>query len=131
MRHLKLRGSSGIPFISLDFDSGIIHFSGEAYSEHNERHFLPTIAALQSQVFKTKTLEIHFYLTKIGASGNRELIRFLKLIKQRQTEGLNVNCYWYQESGTYVETGDHLGELLGLPFHNLDLPLIPDLAFGY
>ena len=122
MRQLKLRGFKGIPFISLDFDNGHIQISGELHSQLIERHFLPVIAALQSQTFRVDNIEIHFLLDQINANGNYELIRFLKMIKQRQTQGLSVICYWYQQEGVYEELGDRLGELLGLNFKNVNLP---------
>ena len=92
------------------------------HSQLIERHFLPVIAALQSQTFRVDNIEIHFLLDQINANGNYELIRFLKMIKQRQTQGLSVICYWYQQEGVYEELGDRLGELLGLNFKNVNLP---------
>ncbi len=121
MEKFHIKGSTYIPNIDLDPETGILEISGESYHEYTTEFFKPVFEWLEDYL-KTPNREItmNFKMTYFNTSSSRRFIEVLTMLEDyHKNNGGNVIVNWYYEENDIdmLESGEEYAEDVDLTFN--------------
>lgn len=121
MEKFHIKGSTYIPNIDLDPETGILEISGESYHEYTTEFFKPVFEWLE-EYLKTPSREVtmNFKMTYFNTSSSRRFIEVLTMLEDyHKNNGGNVVVNWYYEENDIdmLESGEEYAEDVDLDFN--------------
>ena len=121
MEKFHIKGSTYIPNIDLDPETGILEISGESYHEYTTEFFKPVFEWLE-EYLKTPNREVvmNFKMTYFNTSSSRRFIEVLTMLEDyHKNNGGNVVVNWHYEENDIdmLESGEEYAEDVDLEFH--------------
>ena len=121
MEKFHIKGSTYIPNIDLDPETGILEISGESYHEYTTEFFKPVFEWLE-EFLKTpsKDVTMNFKMTYFNTSSSRRFIEVLTMLEDyHKSNGGNVIVNWYYEENDIdmLESGEEYAEDVDLDFN--------------
>lgn len=121
MEKFHIKGSTYIPNIDLDPETGILEISGESYHEYTTEFFKPVFEWLE-EYLKTPNRDVvmNFKMTYFNTSSSRRFIEVLTMLEDyHKNNGGNVVVNWHYEENDIdmLESGEEYAEDVDLEFH--------------
>lgn len=125
MEKFHIKGSTYIPNIDLDPETGVLEISGESYHEYTTEFFKPVFEWLE-EFLKTPNQEVtmNFKMTYFNTSSSRRFIEVLTMLEDyHKSNNGNVVVNWYYESNDIdmLESGEEYAEDVDLDFNLIPL----------
>jgi len=120
MEKFSIKGSTYIPTVLFDPDTGILEMSGESYHEYTIEFFQPILKWLQD-FLETPDREIvfNFKMTYFNTSSSRRFLEIFDMLEEYQNnKGGKVLINWYYKEGDVdmLESGEEYSEDVDLEF---------------
>jgi hypothetical protein len=125
MEKFHIKGSTYIPNIDLDPETGVLEISGESYHEYTTEFFKPVFEWLE-EYLKTpnRNVVMNFKMTYFNTSSSRRFIEVLTMLEDyHKNHGGNVVVNWHYEENDIdmLESGEEYAEDVDLEFHLLPI----------
>ncbi len=121
IQKLNIEGSSYIPKIVMDPDTGVVEIQGESYHEHISEVFKPIFEWLDNYLKKNgRSITINFKMTYFNTSSARRFLEVFTLLEyyQNNKKGkVDINWYYQENDLDILESGQEYAEDLNLNFN--------------
>lgn len=120
MENFQIKGSTYIPNIDFNAETGVLEISGESYHEYTTEFFQPVFEWLEEYLqTPDRNVTMNFKMTYFNTSSSRRFIEVLTMLEdyQREKNG-NVVVNWYYEENDVdmLESGEEYAEDVDLKF---------------
>ncbi|MDR2962483.1 MAG: DUF1987 domain-containing protein [Bacteroidales bacterium] len=126
MEHIEIYGTSRIPTIQCNAQSGTITIKGRSIQEDASNFYQPIIEWLTeySRNPQQKTV-LNMELEYFNTSSSKSFLSMFKLLEQAATHGSEVSVNWYYEAEDYdmLESGENYQSIVKLPFQMIERPM--------
>ncbi len=102
MKNLEIiveAGSHFKPSVSLNSDTGLCELKGESYLEEASAFYEPINQWLLEYIETGKPIVFNFKLSYVNTSSSKHILSMLRLLKNYQDSGADVEANWYVETG--------------------------------
>lgn len=126
MENFSIKGSTYIPTVNFDAQSGVLEISGESYHEYTIEFFQPIFEWLNNFLVEpNRSFVFNFKMTYFNTSSSR---RFLEVFDLLETYSKNKNgkveVNWYYKEGDLdmLESGEEYADDVDLKFNFISYP---------
>ncbi|MCS6820855.1 MAG: DUF1987 domain-containing protein [Microscillaceae bacterium] len=121
MENFYIEGSSYIPEVHFDAQTGILNISGESYHEYTLEFFQPIFDWLAEYTAEPgKTITLNFRMTYFNTASSRRFLEIMGFLEDYQyNKGGKVTINWYYEKSDLdmLESGEEYAEDVKLEFN--------------
>jgi hypothetical protein len=123
MEKFHIKGSTYIPNIDFDPDTGVLEISGESYHEYTTEFFRPVFEWIDEYLALPPKVKItmNFKMTYFNTSSSRRFIEILTRLEDhvRKHEDADIEVNWYYEENDIdmLESGEEYAEDVDLKFN--------------
>ncbi len=121
MDNFHIEGSTYIPTIDFDAESGVLNIEGESYHEYTIEFFQPVFEWLEKFLSTPeRDVTLNFKMTYFNTSSSRRFLEILTMLEDYQFDNNgNVEINWYYEESDIdmEESGEEYSDDVDLPFN--------------
>ena len=124
MKQLPIIATANTPGVVYDPEAGFISIEGRSIPENPSEfygHLADWTFSVLSKPYPKVIME--FRLDYINSSSAKQILNYMKGIRDKVFDGCDVNIVWYYEDDdeAILELGEHLKTTLGIPFELKEL----------
>lgn len=122
MEKFHIKGSTYIPNIDFDPETGVLEISGESYHEYTTEFFRPVFDWIDEYLTQPKLdITMNFKMTYFNTSSSRRFIEILTRLedyaKNHDDGNIVVNWYYEENDIDMLESGEEYAEDVDLKFN--------------
>lgn len=142
MENFHIKGSTYIPNIDFNAESGVLEIAGESYHEYTTEFYQPVFDWLEAYLKECgkdagapgKEIQMNFKMTYFNTSSSRRFIEILTMLEDYQKEQSEkdasspdtnfviVNWYYEENDVDMQESGEEYEEDVDLKFELIPIP---------
>ncbi|KXX69949.1 DUF1987 domain-containing protein [Flammeovirga sp. SJP92] len=123
MENFHIDGSTYIPRIDFNAETGVLEIEGESYHEYTTEFFGPIFSWLEDYLEESgKEITMNFKMSYFNTSSSRRFLEILTLLEEYQNnkEGQVVVNWYYEENDVdMLESGEEYADDVELTFNLL------------
>jgi len=117
MRKIAIEGTLKTPSVNLDYDNGLIEFSGRSTPENTEIFFRPVMEWAKEYISApTPTTTISINFEYCNSSSIKYVVRLLELFVASKDALKNLTINWFYEDEETLESGKDIEDVIGWKF---------------
>lgn len=120
MEKFSIKGSTYIPTVLFDHETGILEMSGESYHEYTIEFFQPILKWLQEYLETSgRKIVFNFKMTYFNTSSSRRFLEIFDMLEEYQNnKDGKIEIKWYYKEGDVdmLESGEEYAEDVDLNF---------------
>jgi hypothetical protein len=124
MKHIPIEATANTPGVIYDPEAGFIRIEGRSIPE-NPAEFYSQLSDWTFSILAKPYPKVlmEFRLEYINSSSAKQILNYLKGIRDRVFDGCECGITWYFEDDdeAILELGEHLKTTLGIPFELKEL----------
>jgi len=121
MEDFNIKGSTYIPTINFNAETGVLEIEGESYHEYTIEFFQPVFEWLRQYLEKPgRTITFNFRMSYFNTSSSRRFLEILTMLEeyQRERQGkVTVNWYYEENDVDMLESGEEYADDVDVPFN--------------
>ena len=126
MENFFIKGSTYIPTVSFDAQSGVLEISGESYHEYTIEFFQPIFEWLNNYLAEpNRSFVFNFKMTYFNTSSSRRFLEIFDLLENySKNKNGKVEVNWYYKEGDLdmLESGEEYADDVDLKFNFISYP---------
>ncbi|MGB3467355.1 MAG: SiaC family regulatory phosphoprotein [Cyclobacteriaceae bacterium] len=111
---MKITSAGSTPYVSVDYEAGVIHISGRSTPFNAGIFFLPLYEMIKIIGEEQKTLTLNFDLEYADNESCNSICGIIRKVEELQYRGLKARVNWNYESNTgnsvIKDLGRHLSD---------------------
>lgn len=121
MENFQIKGSTYIPRVDFNAETGILEIEGESYHEYTMEFFQPIFDWLSKYLAEpNRTITLNFKMSYFNTSSSRRFLEILTMLEDYQeTKKGKVTVNWYYEESDIdmLESGEEYADDVDLEFN--------------
>ncbi len=121
MENFHIEGSTYIPRVDFNAETGVLEIEGESYHEYTMEFFKPIFDWLDEFLVESGlTITLNFKMSYFNTSSSRRFLEILTMLEDYSKEKSgNVTVNWYYEAHDVdmQESGEEYSDDVDLPFN--------------
>ena len=117
---MKVTSAESTPYVSVDFDTGMIHISGKSTPFNADIFFLPLVEMIKLFDRESKNLTLNFDLEYVDDASCKCIAGVIETLEDLKYTGINTQVIWNYEfkgNGAKVKRlGDELSQRYAVDF---------------
>ena len=106
---MKVTSAEGTPYVSVDFETGMIHISGKSTPFDADIFFLPLVEMIRLFDDEKKDLTLNFDLEFADNASRKCIAEVIEAVEQLKYTGLNTQVVWNCEFNKINQDIKNLG----------------------
>jgi SiaC family regulatory phosphoprotein len=120
MDNFSIKGSTYIPTVNFDKDTGVMEMSGESYHEYTIEFFQPILAWLHEYLQEpSKNIVFNFKMTYFNTSSSRRFLEIFDMLEdysKNKSGVVKINWFYKEGDVDMLESGEEYAEDVDLDF---------------
>lgn len=121
MENFLIEGSTYIPKIDFNAQTGVLEIEGESYHEYTMEFFQPVFAWLEDFMDTSgREITLNFRMSYFNTSSSRRFLEILTMLEdyQKNKQGqVTVNWYYEESDIDMQESGEEYADDVEIPFN--------------
>lgn len=117
---MKVTSAESTPYVSVDFETGMIHISGKSTPFNADIFFLPLVEMIKLFNQERKDLTLNFDLEYADEASCKCIAGVIETLQDLKYTGINTQVIWnyeYREKGAIIKKlGDELSQRYSVDF---------------
>jgi hypothetical protein len=121
LENLNIEGSSNIPTIEFNAQTGKLNIVGKSILENSIRFYTPILEWIRLYcVNPAEITELHIKMEYFNTSTSKYILSIMSELGNIYNDGKNVCVFWYFADEDMRELGEDYDEMLDVPFKLLE-----------
>ena len=121
MENFHIEGSTYIPRVDFNFQSGVLEIEGESYHEYTMEFFQPIFNWLEEYLAESgRKVTLNFRMSYFNTSSSRRFLEILTMLEDYQNDkdgDVTVNWYYEENDVDMLESGEEYSDDVDLNFN--------------
>lgn len=121
MENFHIEGSTYIPRVDFNAETGVLEIEGESYHEYTMEFFQPIFDWINEYLDQEgRTISMNFKMSYFNTSSSRRFLEVLTILEEYKTDKngeVTVNWYYEENDVDMLESGEEYADDVDLPFN--------------